>query len=32
MPTNKEEMLEVNGVGEKKFAQFGKEFLDVIND
>ncbi|SFV58807.1 ATP-dependent DNA helicase RecQ [hydrothermal vent metagenome] len=31
MPTNKEEMLEVNGVGEKKFAQFGEAFLEVIN-
>lgn len=32
MPTNKEEMLEVNGVGEKKFAQFGEAFLEVINE
>ena len=32
MPTNKEEMLEVNGVGAKKFAQFGETFLEVIND
>jgi ATP-dependent DNA helicase RecQ len=31
MPTNKEEMLEVNGVGAKKFAQFGEEFLALIN-
>ncbi|WP_297484895.1 DNA helicase RecQ [Sulfurimonas sp.] len=31
MPTNKEEMLEVNGVGEKKFAQFGEAFLEVID-
>ena len=31
MPTNKEEMLEVNGIGEKKFMQFGEEFLAVIN-
>ncbi len=30
MPTNKEEMLEVNGVGMKKYEQFGEEFLDVI--
>ncbi|WP_428737361.1 DNA helicase RecQ [Sulfurimonas sp.] len=31
MPTNKEEMLEVNGVGMKKYEQFGEEFLTVIN-
>jgi ATP-dependent DNA helicase RecQ len=31
MPTNKEEMLEVNGVGLKKYEQFGEEFLAVIN-
>jgi len=30
MPTTKEEMLDVNGVGEKKFAQFGEAFLEVI--
>ena len=30
MPTNKEEMLAVNGVGLKKFEQFGEEFLEVI--
>jgi ATP-dependent DNA helicase RecQ len=31
MPTNKEEMLEVNGVGLKKYEQFGEEFLAIIN-
>jgi len=31
MPTNKEEMLEVNGVGMKKYEQFGEEFLEVIS-
>jgi len=31
MPTNKEEMLEVNGVGLKKYEQFGEEFLEVIS-
>ncbi len=31
MPTSKEEMLEVNGVGIKKYAQYGEEFLDLIN-
>jgi len=30
MPTNKEEMLGVNGVGMKKYEQFGEEFLEVI--
>ena len=30
-PHDKASMLEVNGVGEKKFEQFGKEFLAVIN-
>ncbi len=32
MPTTKEEMLEVNGVGEKKFVQFGEAFLKVIEE
>ena len=32
MPTNKEEMLEVNGVGMKKYEQFGEEFLAVISE
>jgi len=31
-PHDKESMLKVNGVGEKKFTQFGEEFLSVIND
>jgi ATP-dependent DNA helicase RecQ len=30
-PFDKASMLEVNGVGEKKFEQFGEEFLGVIN-
>jgi ATP-dependent DNA helicase RecQ len=30
-PFDKTSMLEVNGVGEKKFTQFGEEFLAVIN-
>ena len=29
-PYDKESMLAVNGIGEKKFAQYGEEFLDVI--
>lgn len=31
MPSSKEEMLEVNGVGLKKYQQYGEEFLTVIN-
>lgn len=30
-PIDKDSMLEVNGIGEKKFTQFGEAFLDVIN-
>ncbi|MEN8303294.1 MAG: DNA helicase RecQ [Campylobacterota bacterium] len=30
-PFDKASMLEVNGVGEKKFEQFGEEFLTIIN-
>ena len=30
-PFDKSSMLEVNGVGEKKFEQYGEEFLSVIN-
>lgn len=30
-PYDKASMLEVNGVGEKKFEQFGEEFLEIIN-
>ena len=31
-PFDKESMLEVNGVGEKKYEQFGEEFLEVIEN
>jgi len=31
-PVDKASMLEVNGVGEKKYEQYGEEFLSVIND
>lgn len=31
-PFDKASMLEVNGVGEKKFEQFGEAFLEVINE
>ncbi|MCX6053083.1 MAG: DNA helicase RecQ [Campylobacterales bacterium] len=30
-PHDKASMLEVNGVGEKKFEQFGEAFLEVLN-
>jgi len=30
-PFDKASMLKINGVGEKKYEQFGEEFLDVIN-
>jgi len=30
-PYDKASMLEVNGVGEKKYEQFGEEFLEVIS-
>jgi ATP-dependent DNA helicase RecQ len=31
-PHDKTSMLEVNGVGEKKYEQYGEAFLEVIND
>jgi ATP-dependent DNA helicase RecQ len=31
-PSDKVSMLEVNGIGAKKYDQFGEEFLSVIND
>ena len=31
-PFDKESMLDVNGVGEKKFNSFGEDFLAIIND
>jgi len=31
-PDDKVSMLEVNGIGEKKYEQFGEEFLGVINE
>ena len=32
LPTTKEEMLEVNGVGLKKFEKYGEEFLNLCKD
>ena len=31
-PTDKTSMLEVNGIGEKKYEQYGEEFLALINN
>ncbi|PAV31440.1 DNA helicase RecQ [Virgibacillus profundi] len=31
-PLNKEDMLEIKGVGEKKYEQFGEDFLAVIKE
>jgi ATP-dependent DNA helicase RecQ len=31
-PYDKASMLEVNGIGEKKYEQYGEDFLDVINN
>ncbi len=31
-PFDKDSMLEVNGIGEKKFNSFGEDFLAIIND
>jgi len=31
-PIDKESMLEVNGIGEKKYEQYGEDFLSIIND
>lgn len=30
-PFDKASMLEINGIGEKKFEQYGEEFLEVVN-
>ncbi len=30
VPQNKEEMLEIHGIGEVKFERYGKEFLEVL--
>lgn len=32
MPSNKEEMMNVSGVGENKFAKYGERFLSVIKE
>jgi ATP-dependent DNA helicase RecQ len=31
-PQNKEEMLEVHGIGEVKFERYGDEFLELLQD
>jgi len=30
MPRNRQQMLEISGVGEKKFDRYGEPFLDLI--
>lgn len=30
-PQNKEEMLSVSGVGEHKYAKYGQQFLEAVN-
>jgi ATP-dependent DNA helicase RecQ len=30
LPQNKEEMLEIHGVGEKKYEKYGSKFIDLI--
>jgi len=32
IPTDKDSMLEVNGIGEKKYEQYGEDFLDVLSE
>lgn len=32
IPLNKEEMLQVKGVGDNKFSRFGERFLQVIRN
>jgi ATP-dependent DNA helicase RecQ len=32
MPQSKSAMLQIHGVGEKKFQKYGSAFLDVILD
>ena len=32
LPKNKEELLGIRGMGEKKYEKFGEELLDIINN
>ncbi|MDR2622172.1 MAG: HRDC domain-containing protein [Dysgonamonadaceae bacterium] len=32
LPTNKKSLLEINGIGQKKIAQFGSEIIEIIKD
>ncbi|HDL3360740.1 TPA: HRDC domain-containing protein, partial [Mannheimia haemolytica] len=32
LPTSKVEMLEINGVGERKFERFGQAFMSLIKE
>lgn len=31
-PTNKKEMLQISGIGERKFEKYGEDFIQVIHD
>jgi ATP-dependent DNA helicase RecQ len=31
-PKNKDELMEIKGVGEKKYENYGQIFLDIINN
>ena len=32
MPANHDDLLQISGIGEKKAAQYGKQFLEIINN
>ena len=32
MPVNKQEMLNVSGVGENKFSRYGQRFLEQVKE
>ena len=32
LPSTKEAMLQINGVGEKKYEKYGKEFMNLIQE
>jgi ATP-dependent DNA helicase RecQ len=32
LPTNKEQMLQINGIGEVKYERYGEQFLEVLSE
>jgi superfamily II DNA helicase RecQ len=32
LPTDKKSLLQINGIGEKKIAQFGQEIIEIIGE